>query len=123
MIKPQDQFPLLDRYSKVFAITKDTIFAYDGDIYTNNELPNHLLIHENVHLRQQAEIGVNKWVDLFLTNVNFRIHQEVEAYLAQLASVKDRNDRHRLRIICARNLSSDLYGNIMSHSDAMRMLK
>jgi hypothetical protein len=54
-MKPQKDFPLMERYKKVFPIDDKTIFAYNGDIYCNYPLPPDLIIHEETHLRQQEK--------------------------------------------------------------------
>jgi len=51
-IRPQNEFPLINKYKKKFPITYETIFAYAGDIFTNYKLTSDLLIHENIHLKQ-----------------------------------------------------------------------
>lgn len=123
MIKKQVEFPLLEEYKKHFEITKETVFALGEDIYTDYNLTPDLLIHENVHLRQQAEVGVKEWVYDFLYLPDKRLEYEVEAYREQLKSIKDRNHRARVRWQSAINLSSSLYGNIISRQEAFDLLK
>jgi hypothetical protein len=122
-MKPQSEFPLLEDYKKVFAITYKTIFAYDDIIYTNYPLPPDLLVHEKYHLQRQAKQGVDIWVANFLTDPEFRLEEEALAYKAQLESIKDRELRNKIRIESARNLSSSLYGNIINFEDAFKLLK
>lgn len=123
MIKKQVDFPLIDEYKKHFEITDKTVFAFGDDIYTNYDLTPDLLVHENVHLRQQSEIGVKEWVYDFLYLPDKRLEYEVEAYREQLKSIKDRNYRAKIRHESAKNLSSSLYGNIISFDDAFELLK
>ncbi len=123
MIRPQVDFPLMEEYKKFFAITENTIFALGEDIYTNNNLTPDLLVHETMHLKQQAKIGVSEWVYDFLYFPERRLEFEVEAYREQLKSIKDRNHRNKIRIESAKNLSSALYGNIISYKDAWDILK
>lgn len=118
-MKLQSEFPLLEKYKEKFAITPDTIFAYDKEIYSNRELPLHLLIHELKHIEQQNRIGCDLWVDKYLNNPEFRLNEEVEAYQAELATITDRNLRYQHKIHCAKTLSSDLYGNIISYKEAL----
>lgn len=123
VFKPQSEFPLLERYSKVFPITHETIFAYDNKIYANYDLTPDLVVHEYTHWKQQAEYGLDRWVDNYLSNPEFRLKMELEAYKAQLASIKDREYRNKIRIQSAINLSSDLYGDIITPQGALRLLK
>ncbi len=123
MIKPQAEFPLMDEYKKHFAITPDTIFALGEHIYTDNPLTADLLVHELTHLKQQRERGTAEWVYDFLHHPERRLEIELEAYRAQLASIKDRNHRTRVWIQSANSLSSDLYGNMISRENALEALK
>lgn len=123
MIRPQAEFPLLEEYKKHFDITKKTIFALDEDIYTDYPLTSDLLVHELVHIRQQKEVGVKEWVYDFLYTPSKRLEYELEAYREQLASIKDRNHRNDIRRISAQQLSSALYGNIISYGEAFNLLK
>lgn len=123
MIRPQVEFPLMDEYKKKFAITDKTIFALGEDIFTDYKLTPDLLIHESTHLKQQAKIGVKEWVYDFLEYPARRLEFEIEAYREQLKSIKDRNHRDKIRRESATNLSSGLYGNIISYTEAFQKLK
>jgi hypothetical protein len=123
MIRPQADFPLMEEYKKQFDITDRTVFALGVDIYTNHELTPDLLIHELTHLRQQEEVGVKEWVYDFLYTPSTRLKYEAEAYREQLKSIKDRNHKNRVWLESARNLSSSLYGNIISFEEAKKLLK
>lgn len=119
----QDDFPLLEEYRKVFPITNNTIFAYKDTIYANRDLPADIVHHEYIHLLQQEHDGLEVWVYKFLNDNVYRLRQEMEAYKAQLDFIKDRNQRARARMECVRNLSSPLYGNIISRETALEILK
>ena len=123
MIRPQVDFPLMDEYKKYFEINDRTVFALGEFIYTNYPLTPDLLIHELVHLRQQEQIGVKEWVYDFLYVPERRLEFELEAYREQLKSIKDREKRNKIRHESARNLSSALYGNIITKDDAFTLLK
>lgn len=121
--KPQKDFPLLDRYKKRFAVTENTIFAYDDTIYCDEELPHHLIIHEETHLKQQKKVGLNEWVEKYLTDTNFRLRQEVEAYQNQLNSIRPGPVRVAIKQKIIKDLSSALYGNIITQTEARQRLK
>lgn len=123
VIRPQSEFPHLEAFKARFAVTNDTIFAWDKVIYTNNQLPNHLIVHERTHHEQQTRYGLEEWLRQYLHDDKFRLRMELEAYIHQLVVVSDRNHKLRLRQECARNLSSELYGNIISYEDAFNKLK
>ncbi len=122
-IHPQNKFPLMEEYKKYFAITPHTIFAHDHKIYTDDIPPEHLLIHEMTHHIQQDHYGLDAWVTRYLNDKEFRLAMEIEAYVQQLKSIKDRNKRAWQLMLSAKDLSSDLYGNIISKEDAVKTLK
>lgn len=119
---PQNMFPYLEEYKLRFAVTDKTVFAWDDKIYANYELPKHLLIHEKVHHKQQKNWGLENWRKLYLDDKVFRAMQEMEAYIVEIESIKDRNQRHKHKIHCAKTISSDLYGNMITYEEAMRIL-
>lgn len=122
MIRPQKEFPLIDQF-KIFPITDETIFAYKGDIYANHDLPQDILIHEEVHLDQQNNYGADDWIKRYLIDNEFRLKEEIEAFKTQVNFHKDREQRNKSRILCAKALSSQLYGNILTYSQAFNILK
>ena len=122
ILDKQSNFPLLDKYKDKFPVTKNTIFAHKNTIYTNYNLPAHLIIHEATHLKQQNKIEVDQWHEWYLNDDRFRLEVEIEAYQEQINSVKDRNDRAKLRLECVNNLSSPLYGSIISKEEALKKL-
>ena len=121
--KPQVEFPLLKEYARVFAITPMTIFAFVDTVYCDYLLPDHLVVHENIHLKRQMKIGPDKWVEQYLTDPKFRLNEEVIAYRAQLESIKNREYRNIIRMESAKHLSSALYGNIITNAEALKLLK
>lgn len=122
-IKPQSEFPLLEEYRKYFPITPDTIFALKDTIYCNNPLTRDLYVHEVQHLKQQEKVGLKEWVYDFLHEPLKRLEYELEAYRVQLLSIKDREQRNRIRIVSAQTLSSALYGNLIDQREAFLALK
>lgn len=121
--KPQKEFPLLEEYQKKFKITLQTIFAYSPYIYHNYALSKDLIIHEQTHIKRQNEQGLDIWVHNYLNDDEFRLKEEIIAYLAQIWSIKDRNLRLKVRVRSAKDLSSALYGNIITYEEAFDILK
>lgn len=119
---PQKLFPFIKEYKKVFAITDKTIFAYNNVIYCDQPLPEHLEVHEIRHLKRQNKIGCDVWVTNYLNNPLFMLKEEVIAYRDQLDFIKDRNERDKLRIQCAKDLSSPLYGSVCTYKEAYDLL-
>lgn len=123
IFRPQSEFPLLEEFVKKFEIDNDTVFAYNNKIYTNNELTPDLIVHEYTHLKQQNELEVDRFVEKYLTDIRFRLTMEVEAFRAQLESIKDEGLREAVRQDSAETLSSALYGNIITTQEAYNLLK
>lgn len=123
ILKEQKDFPLLERFKQHFKVTNDTVFAYKDTIYANNRLTPDLLAHELQHLIQQTEVGLDTWVEGYITDPAFRLTMELDSYQTQLNSIKDRNLKAKVRHDSAKNLSSGLYGNIISYEDALSKLK
>jgi len=128
LIKQKPPKEIYDKCVKQFGadFEKGTIFAYDGDIYSKYDLEPHKLIHEAKHLSQQKELGSadNWWTKYFLDD-SFRLEQEIEAYLEENHLLKKLKDRNLRAIIIHENataLSSKLYGNIISYTDAKSIL-
>lgn len=123
MFKPQEKFPHLELFKKYFPVNENTIFAWDGIVYTNFSLPDDLIVHEQTHHRQQEQYGLDNWLKQYLENPQFRLEMEIEAYKNQTACIRDRNLRFKLARECAKHLSSELYGNIISYRDALDLIK
>ena len=125
-IEKQDNFPYLQEYRQNFPIDENTIFVFEDKIYTNNDLPYDIIIHEIEHLRQQKKIGAKKWIDKYIEDPRFRLEQEIGAYKAQLKEVKkigDREEYAHILIECATNISSKLYNNIITYQESLKLLR
>jgi hypothetical protein len=99
------------------------VFAYGDTLYNPGgfDIPDDLMAHEETHERQQKELGPQAWWDRYLGDREFRLMQEAEAYRNQYLFVKgkySRQVRRKLLQDMAKNLSSKLYGNIISKKEA-----
>lgn len=122
-IKPQNEFPKLSEFRSIFpGIDNNTVFAYDHVIYTNKKLPLHLIVHEITHHEQQDHYGLDVWTTKYLYDPKFRLKMEIDAYKNQVRSIKDRNKRFQVLVASAKNLSSDLYNNLITYKEALRLL-
>lgn len=103
---------------------KDTVFAYRDAIYNPNNVPitPDLEVHEAVHLKQQGKLPIDWWIK-YLTDPQFRLEQEIEAYRAQFTFickvVKDKNKRYKILLKIGEFLSGPLYGNLITKKQAM----
>lgn len=104
------------------------VFAYGDTIYnpTGNMIHEDIMVHEEVHSRQQLEIGVEEWWNLYLESDSFRLEQEVEAYSAQYQYICQHGNREMRRKELDRlagDLSSALYGAIVKKKDALELIQ
>lgn len=121
-ILPQTSFRLLKKYKQFLPnINENTIFAYNKIIYSNNQLPQDLIIHEQTHFRQQEKYGLANWVKRYLNEKSFRLEMEREAYFHQLASIDNPGLREAVKKDCINALCSGLYGE-MSREHAEELL-
>jgi len=106
----------------------EAIYAYGDIIYNpaNIFIPDYLLIHEEVHSKQQGN-NPKDWWDRYLSDSYFRIEQESEAYAKQYdfmsSKIKDRNQRYKLLLNISNILASPIYGNIISRYGAYDLIK
>jgi hypothetical protein len=147
--------PIYRQITDRWPINPDrTVFTYNHLLYDpgKNEIPDHLMVHEEHHAKQQdalapihtascfctkdllepcscgaLQMGSDAWWKRFLEDPLFRIDQEAEAYAVQYNFYcrykKDRNDQARFISQIAGILSSGTYGNVIGHSDAIAMIK
>lgn len=122
--------PMYAEIAKRFPVTARTVFAWGDTIYNPGgiEIPEDLMAHEEVHSRQQKEMGGPKvWWDLYLTDTSFVVRQEAQAYGRQFsvicARVRDRNVRFKRLRELAQHFSGPLYGNAIDFDEAMKLIK
>lgn len=120
--------PNFKRIEKKLKPTSDTVFTYGNDIYNpgGGFIADHLLVHEQIHAQQQAG-KPETWWNKYLIDPKFRTEQELEAYRAQYLFAKSAlKDRNKLAIFLhtiALDLSSPIYGNILSYIDAVKEIR
>lgn len=120
-------------YTDIEAILQsgnNAVFAYSNIIYNPHakHVDKYCIAHEKVHFRQQKKIGdVDVWWDQYLSDVNFRVDQEVEAYRAQyrlakrLNPTKQETNRWYAEQL-AKSLSGETYGNCISFDEALKRI-
>ena len=109
-----------------FPAVKDNpyvVFTYYPHIYkrVDLELPLDLQVHEATHLKQQEVIGGAAWWKSYLEDEEFLLEQEIEAYGTQLAffmHYSRSKQTHNAKEQFAMQLSSAMYGNIISYAEA-----
>src|SRR3990167_1931247 len=91
-----------------------TIYPFSNVIYNPSglDIPQDVMIHEAVHIRQQGENPADWW-QKYITDKDFRLNQELEANQEQYKFVckvfKDRNKQARTLLAIARNMSGEVY--------------
>ncbi len=126
-----DRPPVWDAVCQMInGIPRSAIFAWGDTIYNPEGavLPDFLIEHEMVHMRQQKLVGgPEKWWDRYINDPYFRIDQEAEAYAKQYECMCetyiDRNQRHSILRTLAFTLAGPLYGSIISPSKAMKLIR
>lgn len=104
---------------------KTTIFAYGDAIYTPYvvELRPDLLIHEGAHISRQTDPAA--WWDQYLSDVDFRLREEVIAYSVQYEYAKkyyNRQTRRKLLATIAADLASPMYGSLVDKERAIKLI-
>jgi hypothetical protein len=118
---------IYERLNKVFGVNWDDgiIITYGDTIYCKYPLTPEKIAHETIHTIQQQDPVA--WWDKYIEDVDFRISQELEAYKAECEFIKkgnkSRNEKYQLIRQNAIDLSSFIYGNIISFSEAYKLLK
>jgi len=119
----QKDFPYLEEFKKKFTITEGTVFVFNRTIFVNGTIPPDIMLHEFKHILQQEEIGAAIWIEKYLEDKDFRLEQELEAYIFQLRKVKEitnnnKNEIFNIQTECAKNISSPMYGSMISYKKA-----
>lgn len=120
--------PIFNKLHDAFGVEwgGNLCIAYADTIWHTKPLDPSVIVHESVHIERQNG-QLDEWFDKYIKDPQFRFGEEIIAYREQYkfiqATHKDRNDvaRHLWRL--ATDLSGPMYGGIVSHSEAMRLIK
>lgn len=108
-------FPDCEKYRATFCYG-DTIY----NPFAVNILPD-VEHHESIHSKQQGD-RPDIWWNKYITDPQFRLEQEIEAYGEQYAFAKTLVKRVKmidwLKGRLAMSLSGGLYGNLISYGEA-----
>jgi hypothetical protein len=104
------------------------IFCYGDTIFNpfNAEITPDLEAHEEVHSKQQGH-DPHLWWGRYLTDKEFRLSQEIEAYGTQYALISKLVDDRKLvewfKEKTAQALSGELYGNLLTYGQAVSKIR
>lgn len=125
MIKQIKGFPPnFKEIKEKLGYVKGNLYPYGDIIYnpTGEEIPEDILIHEEIHLKQQKRYPTPEfWWLNYTTDHDFRLDQELEAYATQLNWIKERyNNKGYKEALTeyANNLSSSMYKLSLSSHEA-----
>lgn len=123
--------PVADKIKEVFGLEYDDghiIVTYGENIHVKGGyITNELFAHEVTHIMQQKEEGPIRWWLRYFVDKDFRLKQELEAYQNQyryiLDQMKDKNVRYKHLLFMAKCLSGQMYGNMMTPEEAVKLIK
>lgn len=131
----KDWPPNIEKVATKFDLRgKNPIFCWGDIIYfpgfpgsDTPTLPEHLIVHEKEHSKQQEEAGGPElWWAQYLDDDGFRLSQEVTAYRAQYEFIKaheSRQVRRNMLKFMATDLSGAMYGKLVSFEKAKYLIE
>lgn len=118
-------------YAEIAAkwrLPEGVVFTYGDTVYTKDGYcSDHVLVHEAVHVRQQAKYGGPGywWID-YLDDPGFRLKQEIEAYQAQwvyIEKTRGRSEKRGLLSQLSADLAGPMYGNLLTRKQAKELIQ
>ena len=117
---------IFEKCRERFGVNWDSVIITYGDtIYSKNPPVDNIIVHEKVHIKQQAEIGADAWWDRYFEDKDFRLLQELEAHKAQLKFIREnypRPERRRWEKHIYSSFAGN-YGGIITKELAKELLK
>lgn len=117
--------PNYEEIVKTLSPSDKAVFTYGDTLYIPQDIDmsrveDHLLVHEEVHGKQQQDPVA--WWNRYLADADFRMDQELEAYATQYAFVCKKNimakqKKSFLERIAA-DLASPMYGSVLTQPEA-----
>ena len=127
--KIPNKFGIYERAVKQFGVDfdKGIVFTIGNKIYANQDLPDHLIIHEKTHIQQQAKMGVEKWWNQYFECKEFRFIEETKAYQNQYKFARnkygDTKQVAKMLKHSAECLSGSMYGNLCDYKTAKDLIQ
>ncbi len=119
--------PNIEKIRAVFPLHKGIIFTYGDTLYNPDKgnIDEALIKHEETHTRQQGD-NPDEWWEKYFVDIDFRASQEIEAYRNQYQYAVENYSRPMRRALLkqiSKDLSSAMYGNIISKEEAISSIK
>lgn len=128
MIISKEKPDCWDRLEAAFGVRWESgvIVTWKGVVHTiRGELSPDLIIHEEVHLKQQAEYGSEEFLERFINDKQFRYDMEIPAFMAQADYL-----RHHIKnpdeLFCKLHLihknMEQNYGGMITYEEAKKII-
>jgi hypothetical protein len=120
--------PIYEKCEEMFGVKwkKGIIMTYGDTVHCKYKLKEPKITHESVHVDQQMKIGKEDWWSRYFEDDKFRLDQEVEAYRAEIKwirhNVKGMDLKSRMIEKIVQDISSEMYGNMVSEKEALELL-
>lgn len=122
--------PIYARAQEMWGVRMEqgVVFTYGDTCHClKGWIPDWLVPHEEVHVKQQSLISPAKWWEQYFTDPAFRLEQELEAYRVQYQWIckkhKDRATRFNWLQKMAKDLSGPMYGECVSFYQAVKLIR
>lgn len=102
------------------------IIAYGENIHCKYKVSRHKYVHEKVHCKQQLKYGIDRWWGKYIKDKKFRLEQELEAYRKEKdyieSNIRDINLKKEMMDSILNDISSSIYGDIISYEEAKQLI-
>lgn len=106
---------------------ESAVFTYGDTCHCHNGfLPDFVVPHEEVHVRQQTAMGAKEWWAKFIADPEFRLEQELEAYRVQYKWVLKHIKGRQQQFEFLRKFATDLsvrYGLTIGFNAALQQIR
>jgi len=113
------------KYIPAVKKNHNIVFTYGNTIYSpaGIEISRDLMAHEEAHIARQS--NPKEWWDKYLLDVRFRLKEELIAYRTQYQyalKYYNREARRQLLSHIASDLSSAMYGSLITKQQARKLI-
>lgn len=129
MIKVVKAFPpnydVICKHIPAVRQKKTIVFTYGDTVYAPSgiDLSPDLEAHEQVHIGRQS--NPDEWWSKYLTDVQFRLDEELAAYRVQYGYALEHYSRANRRLLLthiSKDLSGAMYGKLITRKEAIKLI-